>query len=863
MNCPLKDNIFVAPDDSEIRTETGFSKCNQLWLGMHPGKEEVSGGKPFTGPAGKLLHGVINGLGFDSNVFFNAVPCEPSDNNGTNEVARKRCEPGVTALIEKYDPDIIIGMGEEGQKTSGAYREEGQVLASHGVVTKNVNNRAVLSSVHPAYVVRPTGVRFYQEFVDGIYHGINNYHNPIKFPNLVVIPPDEEKFKEIISKIPSGTKIGLDIETESLRLYERILCFQISFEDGNSYVIEWPDDITMDYNFSELHWDITVPNHRKDFYDTVKAFLEDPNNHFVLQGGMFDSPQFGCYNIRLIIKDDTLYQSHLVNENARAHGLKYQARLRLSWPNWDQPLDTYIKSVTKTKKEKEAFNWGMIPKDMLYKYAAIDPVATTELDVIGHEEMVEETLWTYNTISMPALNMFTDIRTRGIRIHTQRARKLAEDVRDEAAKVYKERILPIAIEYGMPDLNANSGIACSELLYERMGITPPMDRGKPVRSTNKKLMELLPQLDIISAITEFRELMHDFSTYYMGTVNHIYPDLCIHPYFNLTLVTGRLSATDPSILNIKKDSKAGSIFIPYDPRDYIILKIDQAQFELRVFAGLTNAEQMIQIFLNDIDIHGEFAKLINPTVDANVLRTDGGYRTRTKNVVFGKLYNAGDFQNAISMRKSALDELKRNNFTRYTTITESSKQGEFEYNRWFKELLEESKRIGKAFEDLVPEAEEFRDDIRNQMRANGLIQTVTGRQRNCPLLPNDPQAMKHLVNQMINSPVQGPASDLNLLSMLDIYNHYYGSSKAYPVTPVHDAIILEVHKAHWKEVLSQSVDYMTTAPTRYIGDKYPLFNDIPFKVEAEIGPNWKDLSEVSWEDGDWKIKNPEVLAGIL
>lgn len=916
-NCPLLESTFVPVDDLEIKTEEGYSSCDFAWLGMHPGQEEAKAGKVFIGPAGKLLRSVNikifellrESLGKmfpkkPKSVYLNSVLCAPSVKENfpylsekaaeeaaanINESARQHCYKGVWKLLERYKPKLIIAMGPEGLQTADVY--EGSILDKHGTVKRvdreyiesspNKNKKRfvqpVLSSVHPAYVIRPTGTRFYQEYVDGIYYGIRNFYKPIKLPTYEIINT-VAGLAELYNKLPEGASVGLDSETAGLKLYDEITCFQISCkalddavttgnENSNenkertSYIIEWPADLTTKYDIKKLKWELFHKNNKsKTYYKAIKKFLESPKFKFILQHANFDKAQFLSFGININVDFDTLFESHLVNENCASHSLKYQGRLRLGWPDWDKPITDYVYRQGSNKAERAAFRWTNIPrKSLLYPYAALDPVGTDELhEILYNQEMDPDSKWCYETFPIPAVNMFAEIRTRGIRIDIDKTLKLVKETKKEVQELYETRILPVTEKFGLDQFNPNSSKDTLELLFDHLKLNLPIERGKPIRSTNKKYFEQLPQLDVIQAVKEYRELTHDVDSYYLGIAKLVYADLCIHPDFDLTLKTGRLATSNPSILNIKKDSRVGEMFIPYYPNDYWILKIDQAQFELRVFAAIANAVRMLEAFNQDIDVHGYFGLLMDPNYAAAVA-ANPELRTRIKNVVFGTLFNAGDYQNAISARESALKALRASDPARYEAITASTTQGQQLYEAWFDELVIDMKRVREAFNELCPEATDFKETIEAEIYDKGFIQTVTGRRRHCPLVPREQGAFKHLLNQMINSPVQGPASELNVAAAVDVHNHYRDSMDAFVDTTNHDALIVEADKNRWEEVLTTTCEYMVTAPARYLGEKHPIFKEVPFKVEAEIGPNWKNMSKVEMINGKWVVEDPKKI----
>lgn len=96
--------------------------CDVLYIGEAPGTSEDIIGRPFVGPAGKLLDSMIKAVGGDYKAgFTNLVACIPKDESG-NKVKKppknaiKECSTRLCQIVDICDPDILVCVGKLSSK---------------------------------------------------------------------------------------------------------------------------------------------------------------------------------------------------------------------------------------------------------------------------------------------------------------------------------------------------------------------------------------------------------------------------------------------------------------------------------------------------------------------------------------------------------------------------------------------------------------------------------------------------------------------------------------------------------------------------------------------------------------------------
>jgi len=98
----------------------GPTDARVVFVGEQPGDEEDRVGRPFVGPAGQMLQGIMDEIGLDrSRVYVtNAVKHFKFEQRGKNRVHSKpsaremaACRPWVEAELETIRPEFLVMLG--------------------------------------------------------------------------------------------------------------------------------------------------------------------------------------------------------------------------------------------------------------------------------------------------------------------------------------------------------------------------------------------------------------------------------------------------------------------------------------------------------------------------------------------------------------------------------------------------------------------------------------------------------------------------------------------------------------------------------------------------------------------------------
>ena len=146
----------------ETRTNLvfGVGACPSelMLIGEGPGEQEDLQGKPFVGPAGKLLDDMLEMIGLDRTRIYiaNTVKCRPPMNRDPAEEEMAACRPWLEQQIALVRPKVIvclgrIAAGELIKKDFRITREHGQWFEINGV--------KAMAIYHPSALLRDLSKR--------------------------------------------------------------------------------------------------------------------------------------------------------------------------------------------------------------------------------------------------------------------------------------------------------------------------------------------------------------------------------------------------------------------------------------------------------------------------------------------------------------------------------------------------------------------------------------------------------------------------------------------------------------------------------------------------------------------------------
>jgi DNA polymerase len=132
----------------------GDEQADWLLVGEAPGAEEDARGEPFVGQAGRLLDGMLEGIGLAraNKVYIaNVLKCRPPGNRNPERAEVETCAPLLLRQVELIRPRLILAMGRFACQT--LLDTDASIASLRGRVHR-YQGVPLIVTYHPAYLLR-------------------------------------------------------------------------------------------------------------------------------------------------------------------------------------------------------------------------------------------------------------------------------------------------------------------------------------------------------------------------------------------------------------------------------------------------------------------------------------------------------------------------------------------------------------------------------------------------------------------------------------------------------------------------------------------------------------------------------------
>jgi uracil-DNA glycosylase len=139
----------------------GGSKPRVMLVGEQPGDQEDIQGRPFVGPAGKILDKALEAAGIDRNEVYvtNAVKHFKWEPRGKRRIHKKpnsleisACKPWLEAEIEVLKPQVIVCLGATAAQA--LIGKDFKVSIQRGIFIESPLAPFMMATVHPSSLLR-------------------------------------------------------------------------------------------------------------------------------------------------------------------------------------------------------------------------------------------------------------------------------------------------------------------------------------------------------------------------------------------------------------------------------------------------------------------------------------------------------------------------------------------------------------------------------------------------------------------------------------------------------------------------------------------------------------------------------------
>jgi DNA polymerase len=131
----------------------GRATAEVVIVGEAPGREEDRSGRPFVGPAGKLLDLLLLSAGFPREEVYicNVIKCRPPGNRDPSSVEVEACSSHLRRQLDLIQPTVLLALGKFAAQTLAGSEESigdlrGGVHEYHGI--------PLVVTYHPAFLLR-------------------------------------------------------------------------------------------------------------------------------------------------------------------------------------------------------------------------------------------------------------------------------------------------------------------------------------------------------------------------------------------------------------------------------------------------------------------------------------------------------------------------------------------------------------------------------------------------------------------------------------------------------------------------------------------------------------------------------------
>jgi uracil-DNA glycosylase family 4 len=824
-DCPLIDCTFVP-------SYRPSGKAPFIVLGEAPGLQEARQGKPFVGPSGALLAKALGNLGVDFEQVhrINAVGCKAPDNDVPVE-AMVACMPRLKAELEAAEAEQVLALGNTAldvlDHISGNRISGGITTRRGSIYPLGIGEKTYLPTFHPAYVLRtPANILPFYADLHRLVHGGTSI-DVWKIRYIVVEDGNWKAFTKILDDLPDGYEVAFDTETANLQLWETpaleaapLLCLVLTISDRYSFIIPA---------------ETLTPKRLAYITGTLNRFEVTAHN------GKYDQNVLARIGAAVRLDHDTMLLSYALNEQG-VHGLKPLATQYLGAEDYEGKLIDAWFEEHKISKDKR--NYGLLPKLLLYRYAAIDGVVTRLLKPLLLQAVIDDGVYpAYETLMKgSALTQIAEFK--GIKVdraYLERAdlrlyAELESYTHDMWGLVqgasgdmiigppyYKNPvglIAPFEKEpKGSKAFNPGSTDQMSWAIFKlfRLRHVKTLSFKTKSNSTNEESLEALEPHAFVDLLKKYRRVAKIRNTYVKGLQALADVQDRVHVNFKLHgTETGRLSAGD-SLHGIPRPEDfygrmiAGAFVAE---KGHKLIKADFSQAELRAFAAESKEPFLLEKYRSGEDVHLGTAQITEPfrselkAIDPALLEAKklkhvpeehAGYerlkyfRQIAKQINFGGLVYLGGPSGIAAMLHGYGIEIKPAQLA----------------------------PVLADYKAKTPTAVAWQNAQFMHAKMHGYVQSRLGRKRRFLLITAD--NLEEVRKASVNAPIQSVASDLNLLAAWEIFFRH----GIWVIHMIHDSIICEVPEAlaDWAaQVVKKTMEDVASR----------VYPEVPWEADVEI-----------------------------
>ena len=630
---------------------------------------------------------------------------------------------------------------------------------------------------------------------EGEQQGLFDLGDEERLPTEYVVVDTEAALEEMVSALESSEFVAFDTETTSqTAMLAELVGLSFSNEDGKGWYVPVGHEEGRQLG-------------REDVLNRLRPLLESGDVALAAHNANYDMTVLANYGINVKIAFDTMIAAHLCGRTRTSVGLK---PLALSMLKEDMtPIEELIgrgrNQITMDKVEiAKAADYAAADADMTYRL----------IDVFADELEENNLRHTFDTLEMPLVPVLVKMQRDGVAIDTGALAPMSVEMGEQIDAITESMYETVGHEF-----NINSPRQLGDVLFNELHLPPTRKTPSGGFTTNAAALEGLKEFldsgnaegvdpkayQVLDMVLEYRQLTKLKSTYVDALPTLVNPNTGrIHTEFKQTgSDTGRLSSTEPNVQNIPVRTELGrrvrSAFVAED-EDWTLLAADYSQIELRILAHYSRDEGLMSAFRNGEDIHAATAASV---YDVGIGDVDAEMRRVAKIMNFGVLYGLSPFGIRQQTGFSA----------------------------------EEGRQFIDTYFTNYPGILSYIDGIKEQVRADGYVETLMGRRRRINEIHSRSYHTRAAGERMaVNMPIQGTAADIIKIAMINIQQRLEElGMRSRMILQVHDELIFEAPRGELEQIRAIITELMPSAVPPAVGFEVPL------EVEMKVGDNWGEM----------------------
>jgi uracil-DNA glycosylase family 4 len=775
----------------------------------------------------KELTTFLKEVGIAEVFWLSALKCAPPE--GTpSKTDMKACKKYLQAELSFLNLTHVITFGSEALFAtlgrSGIMKYRGR--------TEMVGHTAVFPTISPSMLSRNPGMRggfladlqYFSKLIKGEESSDEDpWHLP--YDDQWVTVDTKDALRSLVQHLGTVDAASYDIETVGPSAFAseaRVVSLAITTLTGNEPMV-W----TIPLFHPESVW--------RDVWEKILRFLNKALSRvpkLIGHNVKYDTVWLNNFGMPdLVPTFDTIIAASLLDEN-RPKSLKPLAQQLLGADPW----------AVNTK------DLLLMPISEVLNYNGLDTWHTLRLYLLFREQLAQapRTHRLFSRLMMPAIQELCRVEARGVYVDRDLmmsnwaiAQATLTRIEEELSQYLPhpddipERFKHKKTGETLINFNPSNFLRWWLFTYLKM---PVLARGKEkedgtpgdpstAEAVMMSLAETHPVAKLLLERVEWNKYHSAFFTPYAAQITE---DSRIRTTFKpWGTVTGRLSSGKEDREKITGREQIRGVNLQQVPRNklvrgvfgaapgWLFVEADYSQIELRIAAYIAQEPTMLHLYATGQDIHMAMAMRMTGKPQSQVTSEE---RKRAKAVNFGFLYGMG-------WRKFI-----QTAYVNYgLTVTE-----------------EESLAFRESFFAQFPELIRWHAKQRKLARTFARVETPMGRIRHLPDVHSyNREVAAEAERQAINSPVQGMASDMALLSLVHTSREFRRLEiEAYPIGTVHDAVNFEVRSTHIGRALPVIKRTMENLPLDRL---FGCHVNVPIVADLKVGTHWGGATEIPAE----------------